>query len=71
MLDGSFAVLSFFKAIVGWKPDIILSTSPSLCACVPVAVAKAILPLSRCFKPARYLARGRYSNGAHQQQAGY
>ena len=42
MLDGSFALLSFFKAMLGWKPDIILSTSPSLCACVPVAAAKAL-----------------------------
>lgn len=41
LLDGSFAVLSFLKAITGWRPDIILSTSPSLPACLPVAAAKA------------------------------
>ncbi len=42
MLDGSFAVFSFFKAITGWRPDVILSTSPSLSACVPVAAAKLV-----------------------------
>ena len=42
LLDGSFAVLSFIKAISGWRPDVILSTSPSLPACVPVAATKAI-----------------------------
>jgi colanic acid biosynthesis glycosyl transferase WcaI len=41
LLDGSFAILSLCKAISGWRPDIILSTSPSLPACVPVAAAKA------------------------------
>ena len=40
MLDGSFALLSFFKAISGWRPDVILSTSPSLPACVPVAATR-------------------------------
>ncbi|MGB7085837.1 MAG: glycosyltransferase family 4 protein [Phormidesmis sp.] len=41
MLESSFAVLSVLKAISGWRPDVILSTSPSLPACLPVAVAKA------------------------------
>ncbi len=41
LLEGSFAFLSFFKAITGWRPDVILSTSPSLTACLPVAAAKA------------------------------
>jgi colanic acid biosynthesis glycosyl transferase WcaI len=41
MLESSFAILSFFKAIGGWRPDVILSTSPSLPACVPVAATKA------------------------------
>jgi colanic acid biosynthesis glycosyl transferase WcaI len=41
LLDGSFALLSLCKAITGWRPDIILSTSPSLPACLPVAAAKA------------------------------
>ncbi len=41
LLDGSFSVLSFLKAITGWRPDVILSTSPSLPACLPVAAAKA------------------------------
>ena len=40
MLEGSFAILSLVKAIAGWRPDVILSTSPSLPACLPVAVAK-------------------------------
>lgn len=40
MLEGSFIALSFIKAISGWRPDIILSTSPSLPACLPVALAK-------------------------------
>ena len=42
LLDGSFAILSFLKAISGWRPDVILSTSPSLPACVPVAIAKTL-----------------------------
>ncbi|MEA5462573.1 glycosyltransferase family 4 protein [Leptothoe sp. PORK10 BA2] len=42
LLDGSFALLSFFQALKGWRPDIILSTSPSLPACVPVALLKLI-----------------------------
>lgn len=38
LLDGSFVVLSFLQSLQGWKPDIILSTSPSLPASVPVAL---------------------------------
>ncbi|MBE9060966.1 glycosyltransferase family 4 protein [cf. Phormidesmis sp. LEGE 11477] len=41
LLESSFAALSVVKAISGWRPDVILSTSPSLTACLPVAVAKA------------------------------
>ncbi len=41
LLDGSFSILSFLKAVTGWRPDVILSTSPSLPACLPVAAAKA------------------------------
>ena len=40
LLDGSFSLLSFFKAVSGWRPDVILSTSPSLPACLPVAATK-------------------------------
>ncbi len=40
LLEGSFIGLSLIKAIGGWRPDIILSTSPSLPACLPVAIAK-------------------------------
>ena len=40
LLEGSFISLSLIKAISGWRPDIILSTSPSLPACLPVAIAK-------------------------------
>ncbi|NEP62683.1 MAG: glycosyltransferase family 4 protein [Symploca sp. SIO2G7] len=42
LLDGSFALFSFFHALKGWRPDVILSTSPSLPACVPVALLKVI-----------------------------
>ncbi|MEM8809297.1 MAG: glycosyltransferase family 4 protein [Cyanobacteria bacterium P01_G01_bin.38] len=42
LLDGSFALLSFTQALRGWRPDIILSTSPSLPACVPVALLRMI-----------------------------
>ncbi len=40
LLESSFSVLSVVKAISGWRPDVILSTVPSLTACLPVAVAK-------------------------------
>ncbi|MEM9002908.1 MAG: glycosyltransferase family 4 protein [Cyanobacteria bacterium P01_F01_bin.86] len=42
MLDGSFVLLSFFQALKGWKPDVILYTSPSLPASVPVALLKLL-----------------------------
>ena len=42
LLDGSFALFSFFHALKGWRPDVILSTSPSLPACIPVALLKLI-----------------------------
>ncbi|MBW4616518.1 MAG: glycosyltransferase family 4 protein [Desmonostoc vinosum HA7617-LM4] len=38
MLDASFAVTSFVPALVGWRPDVIISTSPSLPASVPAAL---------------------------------
>lgn len=42
LLDGSFVLLSFLQALRGWRPDIILSTSPSLPASVPVALLKLL-----------------------------
>ncbi|MBW4643366.1 MAG: glycosyltransferase family 4 protein [Goleter apudmare HA4340-LM2] len=38
LLDASFVVTSFFPALMGWRPDVILSTSPSLPVCVPAAI---------------------------------
>ncbi len=38
LLDASFAVSSFIPALIGWRPDVIVSTSPSLPSCVPVAL---------------------------------
>ncbi|WP_341526218.1 glycosyltransferase family 4 protein [Nostoc sp. UHCC 0302] len=38
LLDASFVVSSFIPALFGWRPDIILSTSPSLPVCVPAAL---------------------------------
>ncbi|MCC5634335.1 glycosyltransferase family 4 protein [Nostoc sp. CHAB 5844] len=38
MLDASFVVTSFLPALVGLRPDVILSTSPSLPVCVPAAL---------------------------------
>ncbi|MBU7584993.1 MAG: glycosyltransferase family 4 protein [Nostoc sp. TH1S01] len=38
MLDASFVVTSFLPALLGWRPDVILSTSPSLPVCVPAAL---------------------------------
>ncbi|WP_414590390.1 WcaI family glycosyltransferase [Anabaena sp. CCY 9614] len=38
LLDASFVVTSFFPALLGWRPDVILSTSPSLPVCVPAAL---------------------------------
>jgi colanic acid biosynthesis glycosyl transferase WcaI len=37
-LDSSFVVTSFFQAIRGWRPDIILLTVPPLPVCVPAAL---------------------------------
>jgi colanic acid biosynthesis glycosyl transferase WcaI len=42
LLELSFICLSFWQALNGWQPDIILSTSPSLPACLPIAATKAI-----------------------------
>lgn len=42
MLEGSFVALSLVQALQGWRPDIILATSPSLPACVPVALLKTL-----------------------------
>lgn len=38
LLDSSFVVTSFFQAIKGWRPDIILLTVPPLPVCVPAAL---------------------------------
>jgi colanic acid biosynthesis glycosyl transferase WcaI len=38
LLDASFVITSFVPALFGWRPDVIISTSPSLPVCVPVAV---------------------------------
>ncbi|WP_017653616.1 glycosyltransferase family 4 protein [Fortiea contorta] len=38
LLDASFVVTSFIPALMGWRPDVILSTSPSLPVCVPAAL---------------------------------
>lgn len=40
MLEGSFVSLSFMQALQGERPDLILATSPSLPACIPVALLK-------------------------------
>lgn len=42
MLEGSFVGLSLIQAFKGWRPDLILATSPSLPACIPVALLKRI-----------------------------
>ena len=42
LLEGSFVLLSFLQALRGWRPDIIFSTSPSLPACVPVAILRSL-----------------------------
>ena len=41
LLDGSFVVSSFFQALRGWRPDVILLTVPPL----PVSVPAALLGL--------------------------
>ncbi len=38
LLDASFIVTSFLPALIGWRPDVILSTSPSLPSCIPTAL---------------------------------
>lgn len=42
MLELSFISLSFLQALRGWKPDVMLNTSPSLPAALPVAALKAL-----------------------------
>ncbi len=44
LLEGSFVVTSFFQALKGWRPDVILLTIPPLTTCVPAA---AIATLQR------------------------
>lgn len=38
MLDASFVFTSFMPAFFGWRPDVILTTSPSLPVCLPSAL---------------------------------
>jgi len=38
LLDGSFVVSSFFQALRGWRPDVILLTVPPLPVCLPAAI---------------------------------
>ncbi len=38
LLDASFVVTSFLPALSGWRPDVILTTSPSLPVCVPTTL---------------------------------
>ncbi len=38
LLDASYVFTSFFPALFGWRPDVILSTSPSLPSCLPTAL---------------------------------
>ena len=38
MLDASFVFTSFLPALFGWRPDVILSTSPSLPVCLPTTL---------------------------------
>ncbi len=38
LLDASFVVTSFLPALMGWRPDVILSTSPSLPVCIPTTI---------------------------------
>jgi colanic acid biosynthesis glycosyl transferase WcaI len=42
LLESSFITLSLWPALRGWRPDIILNTSPSLPACLPVAILKTL-----------------------------
>jgi colanic acid biosynthesis glycosyl transferase WcaI len=38
LLDASFVVTSFFPALMGWRPEVILLTSPSLPVCIPATL---------------------------------
>ncbi|MDF5727693.1 MAG: glycosyltransferase family 4 protein [Rhizonema sp. PD38] len=38
LLDASFVITSFLPALIGWRPDVILATSPSLPVCLPTAL---------------------------------
>lgn len=38
LLDSSFVLTSFFQALRGWRPDLILLTVPPLPVCVPAAL---------------------------------
>ncbi|AKG22624.1 glycosyltransferase family 4 protein [Calothrix sp. 336/3] len=38
MLETSFIFTSFMPALAGWRPDVILSTSPSLPVCLPASL---------------------------------
>ncbi|WP_035990467.1 glycosyltransferase family 4 protein [Leptolyngbya sp. KIOST-1] len=42
LLESSFITLSLWPALRGWRPDIILNSSPSLPACLPVAILKTL-----------------------------
>ena len=38
LLDGSFIITSFWQALRGWKPDVILATVPPLPICLPAGL---------------------------------
>ena len=42
LLESSFIALSLWPALWGWQPDVILNSSPSLPACLPVALLKTL-----------------------------
>jgi len=42
LLDSSFVFTSFFQALNGWQPDVILLTIPPLPACIPAALLARI-----------------------------
>ncbi|MEO1069410.1 MAG: glycosyltransferase family 4 protein [Cyanobacteria bacterium J06638_6] len=42
LLELSFIILSLWPALQGWRPDVILNSSPSLPACLPVALLKMV-----------------------------
>lgn len=37
LLDASFVITSFLPILMGWRADVILSTSPPLASCIPTA----------------------------------